>query len=190
MRRTVWTKERVSILQKLWFEGLKPADIAIKLGDVTRSAVIGKARRLNLPNRTASPPASKSKKGASQPPATNKKPDLKTEPAIPINSSRKPSKNPRANRQQIISAERPLPPQPSANEISQEALARVHEVERNARKLSLLELTSRTCKWPVGDPATKDFWFCGLPVQPGKPYCEAHVEVALQPIGPRRDRRR
>jgi GcrA cell cycle regulator len=32
-----------------------------------------------------------------------------------------------------------------------------------------MELTERTCKWPVGDPATEDFWFCGLPVQQGKP---------------------
>ncbi|MCH2250606.1 MAG: GcrA cell cycle regulator, partial [Cognatishimia sp.] len=45
-------------------------------------------------------------------------------------------------------------------------------------------------KWPVGDPATDHFWFCGLPVQAGKPYCEAHVGVAFQPMSSRRDRRR
>jgi GcrA cell cycle regulator len=45
-----------------------------------------------------------------------------------------------------------------------------------------MELTERTCKWPIGDPATDDFWFCGLPVQQGKPYCEAHVGVAFQPM--------
>jgi GcrA cell cycle regulator len=42
----------------------------------------------------------------------------------------------------------------------------------------------------VGDPATDDFWFCGLAVQTGKPYCEAHVGVAFQPMSARRDRRR
>jgi GcrA cell cycle regulator len=42
----------------------------------------------------------------------------------------------------------------------------------------------------VGDPATDDFWFCGLPALPGKPYCEAHVGVAFQPMSARRDRRR
>ncbi|NDH74505.1 MAG: GcrA cell cycle regulator, partial [Rhodobacteraceae bacterium] len=77
-----------------------------------------------------------------------------------------------------------------ANEISPEALARVSEIEKNAKKLTLLELTERTCKWPVGDPATPDFWFCGLPTQTGKPYCEAHVGVAFQPMNSRRDRRR
>ena len=93
-------------------------------------------------------------------------------------------------RKAIIPAGQPLPPQPSANEISPEALAKVSEIEKKAKRLSLLELTERTCKWPVGDPATDDFWFCGLATQAGKPYCEAHVGVAFQPMSARRDRRR
>ena len=93
-------------------------------------------------------------------------------------------------RKQIVPAGQPLPPQPSANEISPEALASVREVEKRAKKLSLMELTERTCKWPIGDPATDHFWFCGLPSQQGKPYCEAHVGVAFQPMSARRDRRR
>ncbi|RDD95425.1 GcrA cell cycle regulator, partial [Paracoccus pantotrophus] len=94
------------------------------------------------------------------------------------------------NRRPIVPAGQPLPPQPSANEISPEALASVREVEKRARKLTLMELTERTCKWPIGDPATDKFWFCGLPSMPGKPYCEAHVGVAFQPMSSRRDRRR
>jgi GcrA cell cycle regulator len=66
----------------------------------------------------------------------------------------------------------------------------VREVEKHAKKLTLMELTERTCKWPIGDPATDDFWFCGLPSVAGKPYCEAHVGVAFQPMSARRDRRR
>jgi GcrA cell cycle regulator len=93
-------------------------------------------------------------------------------------------------RKAIIPAGQPLPPQPSANEISPEALASVREVEKRAKRLTLMELTERTCKWPIGDPATEDFWFCGLPSVAGKPYCEAHVGVAFQPMSARRDRRR
>ena len=93
-------------------------------------------------------------------------------------------------RRQIVPAGQPLPPQPSANEISPEALETVREVERKSKKLSLMELTERTCKWPIGDPAGDNFWFCGLTTQSGKPYCEAHVGVAFQPMSSRRDRRR
>ena len=105
-------------------------------------------------------------------------------PAAPTNVT------PLPMRKAIIPAGQPLPPQPSANEISPEALASVREVEKRARKLTLMELTERTCKWPIGDPATEDFWFCGLPSVAGKPYCEAHVGVAFQPMSARRDRRR
>jgi GcrA cell cycle regulator len=69
-------------------------------------------------------------------------------------------------------------------------LEKVSEVEKTAKRISLMELTEKTCKWPVGDPATDDFWFCGLAVKTGKPYCEAHVGVAFQPMSSRRDRRR
>jgi GcrA cell cycle regulator len=93
-------------------------------------------------------------------------------------------------RKPIVPAGQPLPPQPSANEISPEALAKQSEVEKHAKRLTLMELTERTCKWPIGDPATDDFYFCGLPVQQGKPYCDAHVGVAFQPMSARRDRRR
>jgi len=86
-------------------------------------------------------------------------------------------------RRAIIPAGQPLPPQPSANEISPEALASVREVEKKAKKIGLMDLTERTCKWPIGDPAT-------VSVQTGKPYCEAHVSVAFQPMSSRRDRRR
>lgn len=43
-----WTPERVETLTRLWAEGLSARQIAVKLGGVTRNAVIGKAHRLNL----------------------------------------------------------------------------------------------------------------------------------------------
>ena len=195
-----WTDDRVEILKKMWGEGQSASQIAKELGGVTRNAVIGKVHRLGLSNRTTAGAAAKAEpkaKATPKVPAKAKpaapvepevktnadKPDLKTEPAISPNAVRPP-------RNQIIPAGQPLPPQPSANEISPEALAKVNEVEKKAKKLSLMELTERTCKWPVGDPATEDFWFCGLPVKQGKPYCEAHVGVAFQPMSARRDRRR
>ena len=46
-----WTDERIAKLQKLWDEGLSASQIAEKLGDVTRNAVIGKAHRLGLKSR-------------------------------------------------------------------------------------------------------------------------------------------
>ncbi|MFA3919628.1 GcrA family cell cycle regulator [Ruegeria hyattellae] len=188
-----WTDERVELLKKMWGEGQSASQIAKELGGVTRNAVIGKVHRLGLSNRTggASPAKTEPKEKPAPKAEAKPKPAPKTEPARPIPEPAAAAEiKPLPPRKQIIPAGQPLPPQPSANEISPEALAKVNEIEKKAKKISLMELTERTCKWPVGDPATEDFWFCGLPVQQGKPYCEAHVGVAFQPMSARRDRRR
>jgi GcrA cell cycle regulator len=167
-----WTDERVETLKRMWAEGQSASQIAKELGGVTRNAVIGKVHRLGLSNRTASLP------GRPDEAEIEAEPDIAAETVV---------EDPPAEPEPPAA---PVPPQPAANEISPEALASVREVEKRARRLTLMELTERTCKWPVGDPATDDFWFCGLPTLPGKPYCEAHVGVAFQPMSARRDRRR
>ena len=199
-----WTDDRVETLKKMWGEGQSASQIAKELGGVTRNAVIGKVHRLGLSNRAgttagaakadakpakAAKPRATPAKPAAAPaapvpakPADDDMPQTRTRAAAPPAST--------LRSKAIIPAGQPLPPQPSANEISPEALAKVNEVEKTAKKLTLMELTERTCKWPVGDPATPNFWFCGLPTQAGKPYCEAHVGVAFQPMSSRRDRKR
>jgi hypothetical protein len=47
----LWTEERMKMLSLLWSEGFTASQIADKLGGVTRSAVIGKAHRMNLQGR-------------------------------------------------------------------------------------------------------------------------------------------
>ena len=193
-----WTDERVETLKKMWNEGQSASQIAKELGGVTRNAVIGKVHRLGLSNRTgvAPQPAPAPQQAAPSAPAQPAAAPPRAEPA-PEPEAAKPAAADEdapipmsAARRAIIPAGQPLPPQPSANEISPEALAKVSEIEKGAKKLTLMELTEKTCKWPVGDPATDQFWFCGLPTQQGKPYCEAHVGVAFQPMSSRRDRRR
>lgn len=213
-----WTDERVETLKRMWAEGQSASQIAKELGGVTRNAVIGKVHRLGLSNRTASETEAEARpetvtpvagiaEPVMEPSATRAQPNVtepqpKVEPAAQAELHTTRDRDTAIDapeivsapvipmRRAVITAGQPLPPQPSANEISPEALANVREVEKTARKLSLMELTERTCKWPIGDPATEEFWFCGLPSVPGKPYCEAHVSVAFQPMSARRDRRR
>ena len=183
-----WTDERVEVLTKMWGEGQSASQIAKQLGGVTRNAVIGKVHRLGLSNRTGGGAAKVAGKDRPAKAATTGPSTARPEPAA---STAQPIRKPVVPlRRPIIPAGQPLPPQPSANEISPEALASVREIEKKSKKIGLMELTERTCKWPIGDPATDDFWFCGLAVQTGKPYCEAHVSVAFQPMSSRRDRRR
>ena len=200
-----WTDERVETLKKMWGEGQSASQIAKELGGVTRNAVIGKVHRLGLSNRAgaageaavaaptaaaASEPKLHVVEAADDADTLAAQPAPEPRPAAPHRVEAAPAAPVSPIRRAIVPAGQPLPPQPSANEISPEALASVREMEKRARKLTLMELTERTCKWPIGDPATEHFWFCGLPSVSGKPYCEAHVGVAFQPMSARRDRRR
>ena len=67
-------------------------------------------------------------------------------------------------------------------------------VERPARVLAggkfvtTATLTSRTCKWPIGDPTDQDFHYCGRRPQSGRPYCDAHELRSYQPLRSRANR--
>ena len=204
-----WTSDRVEALKNMWSEGKSASQIAADLGGVTRNAVIGKIHRLGLSNRGS---VSQKEKQSTivpdqQDSATIKtknvkeKSNLKNANKINNNEEKKhrdikfsgkdnnkmlPQE---VNKSIIFTANQPLPPQPSTSEISEETLKNVKSLEKKSKKLSLMELTERTCKWPIGDPATEKFWFCGHIAEPGKPYCETHIEIAFQPIASRREKR-
>ena len=46
--KNYWTKSKIDKLSTLWSKGIPAREIAEKLGDVSRNAVIGKANRLGL----------------------------------------------------------------------------------------------------------------------------------------------
>lgn len=46
---------------------------------------------------------------------------------------------------------------------------------------TILTLTTSCCRWPIGDPGTPSFRFCGARAVAGQPYCEAHARMAYQP---------
>lgn len=42
---------------------------------------------------------------------------------------------------------------------------------------TLAELNDETCRWPLGDPQSPDFRFCGAKPD-GMPYCRRHAHIA------------
>ena len=194
-----WSEERVAILKKMWLEGNSASEIAKELGNITRNAVIGKVHRLGLSNRDTSV----SKSGSSTTKATK---SVKRGRPPKINQEVKKRgrpiklKDPQDLRRSLEGKEKSKTS--SADEVikdsdeikvdsdfSEETLKNLLKVEKQSKKISLMELTERTCKWPIGDPATDNFWFCGHQSEPGKPYCETHISIAFQPITQRRSRK-
>ncbi|HAH11585.1 MAG TPA: GcrA cell cycle regulator [Alphaproteobacteria bacterium] len=63
-------------------------------------------------------------------------------------------------------------------------------MDEHGNHATVLTISDRMCKWPIGDPATTNFHFCGHKPKDGSPYCEAHCVKAFQPTQSRRDRDR
>jgi GcrA cell cycle regulator len=142
-----WTDERVTMLKKLWLEGLSASQIAKQLGGVTRNAVIGKVHRLGLSGRAA--------------PSQPSRPAFRPQRARPAAAQPAPRREP---------APRPaVPPTPLAPMVDLPGTATV------------LTLGAHMCKWPIGDPSTDEFSFCGRRAGSEGPYCIEHARVAYQP---------
>jgi len=156
-----WTDDRVEQLKKLWEGGLSASQIAAELGNVTRNAVIGKVHRLGLSGRAKSPSSA-----APRP--------RKPRPATQM--VRMPRPVARGNTALAHNYEVELEPDPIA----------IDNVIPISQRLSLVELSDATCHWPVGDPASQDFYFCGGKAVTGQPYCAHHARIAYQPVTDRR----
>jgi GcrA cell cycle regulator len=173
-----WTDERVELLKKLWGEGLSASQIARQLGGVTRNAVIGKVHRLKLsgraktsanPNRTKNTSVGADEVQRTRTNATATA-QLRTRPVVMGNNALKTEMLlDGATEQRYKTVEEP-------NVI----------VMPTSRRLSLVQLGERTCRWPVGDPMLADFHFCGNEPREASPYCTYHSKLAFQPASERK----
>jgi len=213
-----WTDERIATLQKLWEGGATASQIAEELGGVSRNAVIGKAHRLGLkarpspvksadkkkkaPAKKAAPAAKKApaKKTAAKTAKTGGRPDPRT--PIPASHTKdasipfQPLPNKSPDLPKIVSVgpggflrqgpgdqQPPIPPAPPRRLVPAKPSPEI------ADKTSLLDLSDKVCRWPMGHPGEPDFHFCGAPVNPGFPYCVEHCGRAFQAQLPRGSRR-
>ncbi|MBP8072139.1 MAG: GcrA family cell cycle regulator [Brevundimonas sp.] len=148
-----WTEDRVGALKKLWLEGQSASQIAKQLGGgVTRNAVIGKVHRLGLSGRAA----------PSQPARATFRPSRPRPAAQPTQAPSAPRRieavQPRAVAAPSVPA--PMPDLPGT--------------------ATVMTLGAHMCKWPIGDPSSNEFSFCGRRSSEGV-YCVEHARVAYQP---------
>ena len=153
---------------KLWREGLSASQIAAELGgDVSRNCALGKANRLDLVRNEV--------KGAGTRPP--RKPD-RLVAALQVQAPSPPGPAPASagNREQP-------PKAPAVTAASGEVAAPRFKC---VTLMQLLQLREAMCRWPLGDPATPEFRFCGARADTGLPYCEYHAQIAYQPASERK----
>ncbi len=160
----LWTEEAIEVLKTLALQGRSARAIAEALGAPSRSAVIGKANRVGIKLNGGSPAGADRPRAASVP----------RDRAVC-------ERGPRA----VSSRRAAVPALPREPRRPQWVFAEA-EVGDMLR-LGLEEIAEANCRWPLGDPLSEDFAYCGLPPARGRSYCAGHCRLAYQPPKGSRD---
>jgi GcrA cell cycle regulator len=161
-----WTEQQIQMLKEMWGHGFSASEIAGRIGGgLSRNAIIGKAHRLKLSSRPSPISREDGEEGAMQ---------VMTGA---LKSSRK----------RVML--RPLPVVPTAPSTTVKALnnkgtgfSSFDNIKRT-EGVAVTKAGDRHCRWPVGDPRSPDFRFCGCMAYEGLPYCIDHARVAYQNVG-------
>jgi GcrA cell cycle regulator len=146
-----WTPATVAKITALWAEGLSRAEIGRRMG-ITKNAVVGKVHRLGLPARPS-----------------------------PLKSIIVHKPRPSQAGQKVVPVQRR---EPSAGDLIGPTLPPLTLPPMALPTLRLVAAVAvhgpRACRWPLGDPRTPGFRFCGDPVSE-RSYCAAHNAAAYIP---------
>lgn len=174
MNTGFWTDDRVKHLAKLVDEGLSAGQIGARLG-CTRNAVIGKIIRMRgkvgrlkgaaplAGRRRAAPSRALLSPIRAYPPAET----------APAPAGRNAPVRQHVNAGNIASKKEARAFDPGFIEPGAPAEA------PSARMLALTSLTEKTCRWPVGDPKSEGFGFCGHVAAGSGPYCPFHAALSV-----------
>ena len=168
---TFWTEERIAEALRLFNDGLSANLIGDRLG-TTRNAVIGKLHRCGVRRH-----------------------------GMPIERKQREINRPKRNDGAIFSAlkarkeqERKIAFTATSTWGRKAVIARAIALgdlepceatdlppEPTRPTVSLHDLQSHHCRWPIGDPASPDFGFCGEAIRDESvPYCTHHCRIAYR----------
>ncbi len=182
-----WTDERVERLSTLWLEGRSASQIATELGEgVSRNAVIGKVHRLGLsgravpPAEAAAPRIREVPEPVTEVPAAAERVVAEPAPVEAVPDAPAMAAHTVDDVAAILDAAEPIT-------IDLPALRAVKDVVIPITdRVTILELSGSMCRWPIGDPTSAEFRFCGCRAVGTLPYCQEHARVAFQPVADRR----
>lgn len=153
----MWTDAAIETLRQMALEGKSASTIAVALGAPSRNAVIGKANRIGV----------------------------KLTGNIHCSAPRTPrSVTERPRRPAIARVDAPSWKRAAVPAVQRErkpawafAQAEVGEM----LNVGLEEINDSACRWPIGDPTTEEFAYCGIQSAKGRSYCAGHCRMAYKP---------
>lgn len=201
-----WDNATLKKLKALTGKGLSTAEIGKRLG-ISKNAVVGKLNRLGWNPKAGgvaaasepAPKATKSAKTAASKVAAKKTtvaPAKKTvtKAAAPkVSASAKkvtpatPKKVP-APKKTVSAPKKPAAKGATAPKASKAVSSKTLAMHQRIiqHSLEMANLKPNQCRWPIGDPDSENFHFCGETVFVGKPYCYEHCKQAYQFTPPKK----
>jgi GcrA cell cycle regulator len=165
-----WTAEAVEDLKRLALEGRSASVIAAALGVASRNAVIGKASRIGIKLSGGGPAAVRGKRPA--------RAGRSRWAAIP----HRPGAGERSCDAALARDPRVIPGSQPGDREERTAAWRLGEAEvGEMRRVRFEEIREFACRWPLGDPKTGEFAYCGLTPAKGQSYCAGHCRMAYRP---------
>ena len=192
-----WDSNMLKKLKALVGKGLSTSEMGRKLG-MSKNAVVGKLNRLGWNAKATEPAEKKSAKPAKKETKTAKKPVAKKTPVKTVVKKvkeivKKPTKKAVVDKKEektvkapakkpVVEKEKPFIK--TASKKTKKDLA-LHELLIQ-HALQMANLKPNQCRWPIGDPDSDNFHFCGETVFAGKPYCYEHCRQAYQFTPPKK----
>ncbi len=196
-----WDNATLKKLKALTGKGLSTSEIGKRLG-MSKNAIVGKLNRLGWNAKAG---------GAS----TVEIPEKKTGIVKKVASTAKTAKSATAEKKTTVksvtkkAAVKPVEKVTEKSTVKKTtATKKVEEPKENTKKtvtavrndakslavhqriiqhsLEMANLKPNQCRWPIGDPDSEHFHFCGETVFVGKPYCYEHCKQAYQFAPPKK----
>ncbi|MBR2342267.1 MAG: hypothetical protein IKA73_02290 [Alphaproteobacteria bacterium] len=196
-----WDNATLKKLKALTGKGLSTSEIGKRLG-MSKNAIVGKLNRLGWNAKAggaaaATIPATTKKtatKKATEPKATVKKTATaakKKEAAVKVSKATEkkvaaaPKKTTKPAEKTTAKAPAKAKAEPkTSGKSSAKNLAMHQRIIQHS--LEMANLKPNQCRWPIGDPDSEHFHFCGETVFVGKPYCYEHCKQAYQFTPPKK----
>ena len=208
-----WDSGILKKLKALVGKGLSTAEIGKRLG-MSKNAIVGKLHRLGWNAKNEVAPAKKAVAAKKTAVAPTKKTAVKkvagtakkvasgkkvaTKAAAPVKTKTvkgtKAKSGTKAIEKKVTApVKKDSGKKDVASGVKEKPVKKVSEGKNLAvhqrivqHSLEMAALKPGQCRWPIGDPDSENFHFCGQPVFVGKPYCYEHCRQAYQFAAPKK----
>lgn len=200
-----WDSTALKKLKALTGKGLSTSEIGKRLG-MSKNAIVGKLNRLGWNAKASGAANAEDKKSAAKVTATKKattekktgattkkvvakaetkKVASKTMSKATVSKAddKKTAKKDAVAKSKTKEVAPKAEPKTSAK-TSAKNLAMHQRIIQHS--LEMANLKPNQCRWPIGDPDSEHFHFCGETVFVGKPYCYEHCKQAYQFTPPKK----